>query len=177
MRGRAAALLGIALCGCTSANPDYLDPERACTAGQRGCVGSRPVACGAGGMLVTQPCPTGATCLGGSCVQPTQPGDTPPCFSDRDCSGGRVCTAVVDARQAGVIATFCLPPEGITEGTQQCVNARECKSALCHPLPGGASICFRACQSDGDCAAGTRCNPVEVEITGVRGAVRGCQPV
>lgn len=174
MRGATVALLGIALCSCTDANPDYLDPESACRAGQRGCVGTRPVLCQSDGTLATVACPTGAACAGGSCVQTAS---APPCFSDRDCSGGRVCGAVVDATRPGVISTFCIAPEGLTEGVQACRGPQECRTALCLPAASGATLCYRACQSDGDCSAGTRCNNVEVEITGVRGTIRGCQPV
>ena len=169
----AMAVLATGLIACTAPNPEYFDPAGSCSVGQRGCVGTRPVICSAQGALETVACPTGAGCVGGNCVQPAE---ASPCFSDRDCSGGRVCTAVVDGTRLGVISTFCVAPEGITDGAQACRGPHECRSALCLPS-GGLSICYRACQLDSDCSSGTRCNSFDVEISGVRGTIRGCRPV
>src|SRR5262245_25178946 len=113
MRG-AAVLLALALAACTADNPEFLGHSAtSCNEGVRGCLTTRAVVC-QDHTLTTVWCPSGAVCASGRCVQPDA---APPCFSDRDCKGGRVCSAVVDATRPQMISTFCLPPEGITEGT------------------------------------------------------------
>ena len=170
MRG-ASVLLASCLCACTAVNPDYLG-STACIEGQRGCVGSRPVACGSDRALRSAACQSGAACADGRCVAPAS---AAPCFSDKDCMGGRVCTALVDSTRPAVISTFCLPPEGITDGAEACRGAQECRSGLCVGS-GAQPVCLRACQRDSDCSAGTRCQNFDVEITGVRGTIHGCEP-
>jgi hypothetical protein len=169
---RVATLLALGCASCTAHNPDYLPPLTGCTAGERACSADRPLVCDpvdGGTALEAAQCPSAGTCSDGHCAPPV--GATP-CTRQADCTAGQVCTAFVDG---GHVATYCAPPDGAAGGLSACTTPSQCQSDLCLSTI-ARSICYLACQTDGDCGSAGQCRRFSVTVTGIEGTISGCAP-
>ena len=177
-RLRLSALACLLLASCTADNPSFIANALTCSAGERACVGARPVECdlGDGGAaLQNAACPSSGTCGMGHCLPPK--GATA-CQLDGDCAPG-ACEAFVDSTGLH-IQTFCGAVEGNTPGAERCKTDGECRSGLClkaSTQTGGQAaegLCFLSCRSNRDCNILLVCRAFDVTVTGIRGTLSAC---
>jgi hypothetical protein len=112
-----------------------------CTIGSTQCAGSALQTCatdvrGCPAFGSSQNCPSGQTCVGGSCIQPCGPSNcTGCCDSGGHCSSG---TAMASCGAGGAACTSCIAPSFCGGG--QCRQA-VCGNGVCEPGENQANCC------------------------------------
>ncbi|MCA9608931.1 MAG: matrixin family metalloprotease [Myxococcales bacterium] len=113
-------------------------------------------------------CPTGQTCIGGTCVPDGDPPPPPP-------TGGDVCSPCSTHSACGGADDYCLSyPDGNGYCGAGCTTDADCAGDRCQTLSNGARQCVRydgaspscapsggpapGCTSDSDCEPGERCD-------------------